>query len=124
MNMVCCQWHPQKEREDMSKRMRRFLEMADVISFLGEYIAAVMKRLQVGAAKKREMFFSTNEAERKERRYWKFVERHQGQEAFVTWIRADNMDEAFSEFCKVSHNNCPIEINLPGSFDQMLRKVG
>jgi hypothetical protein len=104
--------------------MQRSLEMANVISFLGEDITAVMKRLQVEVAEKREGFLPGIGAEWKGERYWKFVEKHEGQEAFATWIRADNMDEAFSEFRKLSHNNCPVEITLPEPFDQMPRRVG
>jgi len=107
----------------MSQRVKMFLEMANVISYLGGDITAVMKRLQVEDTKKGQGS-PVNEARRKEVHYWKFVETHQGQEAFVTWVTGETGGEAFLEFCRVSDSDCPHELNLPGAVDQMLRNAG
>ena len=113
----------QKEREAMSQRLRMFLEMANVISFLGGDITAMMKRLQVEDSKKGEGS-PVKRARRKEARYWKFVETHQGQEAFVTWVTAETRDEAFLEFYRVSDSDDSHRMNFPGAVDQMVRESG
>ncbi len=107
----------------MSQRLRMFLEMGNVISFLGGDITAMMKRLQVEDSKKGEGS-PVNGARRKEGYYWKFVETHQGQEAFVTWVTAETRDEAFLEFCRVSDSDDSHKMNFPGAADQMLRDAG